>query len=271
MRIPSHREVSTSPARIQSPTVTDVFDRVQAISATVTLWPDEPAPGSGFAHDLTVSADLDPYTVARTQLLTAMRRLRDAARLVQKDDGWGTHLLMLRPALVLAAKAAWIARPDRSNERVGRALGMVLSDQRMGATAMRQAVTQGGIPEFGDVADKYERNLIDLAEAVPIAPLKPPGDQTMIRELGGDVNDYYGSGEASSHMQLLWNASSSLAHGETWFQMLSGGLQRRQLAEIFTAQSFNTVCSGINTTSLRICWHATHPSPLPFRPGAAPT
>jgi hypothetical protein len=237
---------------LQCHTVTDVFDRVKAMSATVTLWPDSPSAGSGFAGDRALSAQVDSYTVVRTQLLTSIRRLRVAAGLVEDDDGWGAHLLMLRPALVLAAKAAWIARPDYSEERVRRTLGVLLNDQRRGAKAMREAVSQGAIPEFEQVASKFEKSRNKLAALVPLAPVDPSGDQTMIRELGADVDRYYGTEDASSDMQLLWNVSSSLAHGEKWFSLLSGGLQRRPFATILTTRSLDIVCSAINTTSLRI-------------------
>lgn len=228
--------------------------------ATVTLWPKEPTAGSGFADDLALSAQVDSFTVARLQLLTSMRRLRNAARLVTEDDGWGTHLLMLRPALVLAAKAAWIVRPDVSEERVCRTLGVLLNDQRRGARAMREAVSQGAIPEFEQVATRFDQSSRDLASLVPLAPVDPPSDQTLIRELGSDVNSYYGSDGASPDLQLVWNVSSSLAHGEAWYSLLSGGLQRKPFAETFTAQSFDIVCSGINTTSVRILQLAATPS-----------
>jgi hypothetical protein len=90
----------------------------------------------------------------------------------------------------------------------------------------------------------------------------------LIRELGGDVNSYYGSNDASSDMQLLWKVSSSLAHGETWFSLLSGGLQRKPFAKILAAQSLDIVCSGINTTSLRILLLATTP-PAQLHPSTA--
>ena len=199
------------------------IDRVKAMSATVTLWPDDPSPGSGFASDRALSAQVDSYTVARIQLLTSIRRLRDAAQLVVDDDGWGTHLLMLRPALVLAAKAAWIARPVLSEERVRRTLGVLLNDQRKGAKAMRDAVSQGAISEFEQVASRFEKSCNELANLVPLSPVAPPGDQTMIRELGADVDRCYGTEDASSDMQLLWNVSSSLAHGEKWFRCSLAG------------------------------------------------
>jgi hypothetical protein len=112
------------------------------MSAIVMLWPTEPHPGSGFADDYALCSNAPTFDLARHQLLTALRRLQDAAGLVVNDDGWGSHILTLRPSLVLAAKGAWIVRPQRSEERVGRTLGMLLEDQRRGAAAMRRAVSQ---------------------------------------------------------------------------------------------------------------------------------
>ena len=239
--------------------MSDVFERVDAMSSVVTLWPQQPAAKSGFAADQSLCTDVPTFSIARYQILTSLRRLREAARLSSEDDGWGSHVLMLRPALVLAAKAAWIVRPDVSEERVGRALGMLVSDQGRGAKAMRAAVLQGAIPEFGDLADNFDRNSQGLARGAPVAPIRPLGDEAIIRELGQDVDTHYGSTDAASDMQLLWNASSSLAHGETWFSQISGGDNRKRLREVLTSRSFDSVCSGIDTTSLRITWHATHP------------
>jgi len=242
--------------------VTDVYDRIEAMSATVALWPSEPAAGSSFAADNALGSVAPTFDVARHQLLTAIRRLRDAARLAGRDDGWGSHILMLRPALVLVAKAAWVVRPEQSAERVGRALGTLLSDQRRGATAMRDAVSQGAIAEFGHLALKYESNADALESSGSVPSIKPPADQAMIRELGRDVDLYYGSDDTQSDMQLLWNASSSLAHGETWFNQLTGGLRRQRLGDVLTSRSFDCVCSGINVTSLRIHRQSTDISEL---------
>jgi len=126
-------------------------------------------------------------------------------------------------------------------------------------------VLRGAIPEFGDLADNFDRNSLALAQGSSIAPIKPPRDEALIRELGQDVDNYYGSSDTASDMQLLWNASSSLAHGETWFSQISGGDNRKRLREVLTSRSFDSVCSGINTTSLRITWHAT----LPIAPVAS--
>lgn len=230
------------------------------MSATVTLWPIAPLAGSAFAADSGLCPTVPTFDIARHQLLTSIRRLREAARLVDQDDGWGSHILMLRPSLVLVAKAAWVVRPEQSTERVGSALGILVSDQQRGASAMKEAVSQGAILEFGDLADKYESNARALESSASIRAVRPPRDQTIIRQLGQDVDRYYGSEDTPSDMQLLWNASSSLAHGETWFNQLSGGPHRRRLRDVLTTRSFDSVCSGINVTSLRICQLATEVS-----------
>jgi len=141
------------------------------MSTTVTLWPDEPYPGSGFAADHASCPNVPTFDVARHQLLTSLGRLRDAAKLVEDDDGWGSHILMLRPSLVLVAKAAWIVRPERSEERVGRTLGMLVDDQRRGAAAMREAASQGAIPAFGDLADNFDRSSDRLSSGARIPPI----------------------------------------------------------------------------------------------------
>lgn len=237
--------------------MTDVRARVEAMSTIVRLWPVEPSPASGFAADHALCSDAPTFDVVRHQLLTSLRRLRDAARLHEEDDGSGSHIFMLRPALVLVAKTAWILRPDQPEERVGRVLGMLVDDRKRGAQAMTKAADQGAIPEFRDLADKFERNANSLAKATTIRPIRPPADEPMILELGNDVDTYYASSDAKSDVQILWNASSSLAHGEVWFSELSGGRRPRRLAEVLTERSFAAVCSGLNVTSLRVASLAT--------------
>lgn len=235
------------------------------MSVTAELWPSEPSPGSGFAADGESGSSVSTYVVTRIQLLEAIQRLRAAASLIrrQQDAEWGAHLVILRPALVLTAKAGWIVRPDASPERVGRAIGLVISDQRMGARAMQAAVDQGALPAFGSVGAAFERSANLVASNSPQRPVAPLGDQALIRELASDVDGYYGTANASADMQILWNASSGLAHGERWFSVLSSGRRRSRLADILTARSLDVICSGINTTSLRLLWHASSPPAAP--------
>lgn len=248
------------PSERYGPAMTDVYDRVNAMSVIAQVWPTEPTSGSGFAAEAALTEAVSTFDISRHQLMTSVRRLRNAAELSRNDDGWGAHILMLRPALVLAAKAAWILRPDSPEERIGRALGLIMSDQRNGARAMRAVVKQGGLPEFGGVADKYDRSVTRLVSQIPTSGIKPPSDESMIRELGCDINRDDGGNDAPSSMQLLWNASSSLAHGENWFRMLSNGGRGAELAEVITVRSLDIVCSGISVTSSRILGLSSMPA-----------
>jgi len=92
---------------------------------------------------------------------------------------------------------------------------------------------------------------------------RPPSDENLISELGGDIDGYYGSRSGPSDLQLLWNAASSLAHGERWYSSLTGGAGRKVVAEVLTVRSTDAVCSAINVTHLRMLWLAVP------RPGAA--
>lgn len=55
---------------------------------------------------------------------------------------------------------------------------------------------------------------------------RPPPDERLINERGGDIDEYYGSSDGRPDLQLLWNAASSLAHGERWYGSLTGGAER---------------------------------------------
>lgn len=248
--------------------VADVFDRVDAMKVTSTLWPEEPSPGSGFATDTASMPAIPTYLTTRIQLLEAVRLLQAAAQMVraQRDVEWGAHMVLLRPALVLTAKAAWIARPDNSDERVSHATSLIIAEQRKGAKAMRDAVAQGAIREFGSVADAFQRTADQLSAAGNEPPTRPPSDEQLIRQLGSDVDRYYGTDGATSDMQILWNASSSLAHGERWYRALTTERRRPGLATILTERSLDVICSGINTTSLRLLWLAATPPPSSDNP-----
>jgi hypothetical protein len=120
---------------------------------------------------------------------------------------------------------------------------------------MRKAVEQGTPEVFGAVGSVFQRSQAAVKSAVhgltPDAHKRPPGDESMIVDLGSEIDNYYGTDDATSDVQLLWNASSSLAHGERWYSTLTAG-PRRAVAEILTTRSFDVVCSGLHVTGLRI-------------------
>jgi len=243
----------------------DVFDRVRAMPVMAQLWPAEPVVGSGFAADET-RASVSTYTTARILLLDAMHRLRAAAEIAENEAlaEHGTHLLLLRPALVSTAKAAWMVGPEDSGERSTRAVRLICEDQRQGALAMRKALEQGAPNAFGFAADSFERSgaatLASLHERSVEAERKPPRDESLIRNLGSEIDRYYGTNDAASDLQLLWNASSSLAHGERWYSVLTSRPHRAEVAEMLTARSLDGVCSGVNVTGLRLQWLAVAPA-----------
>ncbi|MGC4804997.1 hypothetical protein [Micromonospora sp. DT233] len=235
----------------------DVFDRVQALPTIAKLWPREPGVGSNFASDAT-HASISTYTVARVLLLDAMHRLQAAARIAQTPDlaRQGTHILLLRPALVSTAKGAWLVQAADTADRVSRATRLVAEDRRQGASAMGKAVEQGAPDVFGAVGRAFERSrdvvLSAVRDLTPEVHRRPPRDESMIADLGSAVDSYYGTNSAMSDVQLLWNTSSSLAHGERWYSTLTAGPRRAPVADILTDRSFDVVCSGLNVTGLRI-------------------
>lgn len=247
---------------LASDPVSGVYDRIDAMPAMADLWPREPADGSEFAADGT-RASISTYTVVRILLLEAIQRLRAAAAAAQ-DRGLaeqGVHILLLRPALVSTAKAAWVARGGESAERVSRAARLIAEDRRNGAKALRKAVANGAPPPFNAVADAYERSSEVISAAVRFSSMQPkdrlPGDEVMILELGSEIDRYYGTRSATSDVQLLWRASSSLAHGERWYVTLTTGKRRAQVAEVITVRSLDVVCSGLNVTALGVLSLAT--------------
>jgi hypothetical protein len=229
------------------------------------LWPAEPVVGSGFADDETRTS-VSTYTAARVLLLDAMRRLRAAAEMAENQTlaEQGTHLLLLRPALVSAAKAAWAVAPEDSAERSTRAVRLICEDMRQGTLAMRKALEQGAPNAFDIAARTFERSgastLASLQERSFEAEKKPPRDESLILDLGSEIDRYYGTNDAASDLQLLWNASSSLAHGEHWYSALTSRPSRAEVAKILTERSFDGVCSGINVTGLRLLWLAAAPA-----------
>ena len=212
--------------------------------------------GSDFGADL-AHASISTYTVARVLLLDAMHRLRAAARTAQSRDlaGQGTHILLLRPVLVSTAKAAWLVGAADSAERASRAVRLIAANQRQAAMAMRKAVEQGAPDVFGAVGATFERSrvaVLSAGQGLTDADKPPPRDESMIVDLGIKINRYYGTSHATSDVQLLWNTSSSLAHGERWYSTLTTTPNRAKVAEILTTRSFDVVCSGLHVTALRI-------------------
>jgi hypothetical protein len=164
--------------------------------------------------------------------------------------------------LVATAKAAWLVRPDDSAERVQRALDLVREDQRQGVSAMLKAVGVGASSLFQSIADVFEGNRTKLQAAgsnLAAASKKPPSDERLIRDLGLDVDRYYGVDGTTADLQLLWNIASSLSHGERWHSLLTGRNRGNEAAQILTTRSIDAVCSAINVTSLRILWLASSP------------
>lgn len=241
--------------------MTDVYERVRAMRGVTDLWPSETLPGSDFAGDPS-PASISTYAAARILILEALRWLEASARVAvdERARAHGAHLLLLRPALVSTAKSAWIIRPDDGSERAARAARLAAQDRRQGALAMEKAVQQGAPEVFGQVGRIFERarNVVTSAAEMEAAEVekRPPPDERLINELGGDIDQYYGSSDGRSDLQLLWNAASSLAHGERWYGSLTGGAERKAVAELLTLRSTDAVCSAINVTHLRIVWLA---------------
>jgi hypothetical protein len=236
--------------------VSSVFDRISAMPAIVELLPRKPAVGSAFGTDDAQASST--YTIVRGLLVEAVRGLLVAGETAQRRDlaAVGTHILLLRPSLVSTAKAAWVARAQESGERVSRAARLVAEDRQNGANALRKAAEHGAPTLFKAVANAFERSSAAFTSAarghVPLSNKRPPRDEDLILELGADIDRYYGTDDGTADVQLLWNASSSLAHGERWYASLTSGRRRAEIAEIIAMRSLDVVCSGLNVTALGV-------------------
>jgi hypothetical protein len=252
--------------------VPDVFDRVDAMPVMFKTLPAAALDGSGFAEDAAV-VFFKTYDVVRTRLQDGVTGLLVAARMARDPTTslLGTHLIALRAPLVAAAKGWWLTRPDDSTACVSRAVGLICADRQRGYDAMRAAAELGEMPELQSVAEAFaeaRRTLEAEALRLGVAPARPPGDERLIDGLGDEIDNYYGTHGRNSARQdarLLWNASSSLAHGERWFQDLTSAseaaeAQRRQLAELITHRSLDVVCSGLNILWQRTLFLAAAPS-----------
>jgi len=133
----------------------DLFKRVRATPVIFDLLPSEPALASAFADD----AKLLPfatYDIVRTRLQDAVAKLLLAARLAQHEaqSRYGTHLIILRPALVAAAKGIWLVEPDGTTERAARSCAVLANDRQSAATAMTVATDNGGPSAFAQVGER---------------------------------------------------------------------------------------------------------------------
>jgi hypothetical protein len=250
--------------------VPDVFDRVDAMPVMFQILPAEALDGSGFAVDAAV-VSFRTYDVVRTRLQDGLTGLLVAARMARNPTTslLGTHLLALRAPLVAVAKGWWLTQPNESTARVARAVGLICADRQQGRDAMQKAAELGEMPVALEVAERFaeaRQSLEAEADRLGVAPERTPSDQRLIDNLGDQIDDYYGTHRPAigrRDARLLWNASSSLAHGERWFRDLTSGremaAQRRELAELITHRSLDVVCSGLNLLGRRTLFLATAP------------
>lgn len=252
------------------------MDRVNSMSVWMDVLPDVPSAGSGFDADTQYVA-FSTYAVAKTRLGDGLLRLAASARISHDPPQakYGTHLLALRPALVSAAKGWWLTSSPDSASRAWNACCLLADDRKMGAEAIRRSILHGGPKPFDEVAAafervqrRYEKDARGLRQDKP----KVPADTQLIQNMAADIDVYYGSVDAKSDAFLLWNASSSLAHGERWYADLHRNSEH--LAQTLTERSFAIVCSGLNLLSQRILHLAAAPPAsveLPGSPNGTPS
>lgn len=264
--------MSDGPLSRDAPGETDanvgaVYARVRALRVIAEGFPTEVGDRSGFALDEAVipaSSRLSTFVAAKSLLFEALSAVQAAAATARETrlSARGTHILLLRPGLVSVAKAAWVVRPTDPAERVVRVGRLVAEDGRQGASAMRKFVETGANEQFGAVAAAFERGreevLRDLHGLSSDVGARPPRDETLIRELGQEIDRYYGSADSTADVQLLWSASSSLAHSERWYAALSRG-ERAAVAEIVTSRSLDVLCSAVNVTWQRVLYLTATP------------
>lgn len=248
-----------------------VLERVDAMRTLLDLLPDQPSPESRFESDA-AGLPFHTYDVVRTRLQDGIVELKVAARVAQDKPvrARGLHLVMLRPALVSAAKAWWLVDDKSANSRVSRAIVMVAADRANGACAMAAAGKLGELQAFEGISEKFADARVRiqrLAEQHALDLPRLPRDGELIDGVGREVDLYYGTRGANSarlDVRLLWNASSGLAHGERWFSdlalpRLATAAQRNQIIETLTNRSLDVVCSALNVTALRCLFLATAP------------
>lgn len=232
----------------------NVLERVKAMPVMLDVLPGNPTPGSAFDQDARL-VPFATYDVVRTRIQDGIIRLLSAAHVARDStqSRYGTHLITLRPALVAAAKGWWLVDSLDSRIRTWRACCMVAEDRRLGAEAMKKAQQFGGPEPFAQIAAVFERahnRMRDLALSLEHGQVAIPRDSNLLIALARQIDMYYGTSDATSDAFLLWNSSSSLAHGERWYPDLFGGA-RHQGAVVLTERSFDIVCSGIHVLAQR--------------------
>jgi hypothetical protein len=244
-----------------------VLERVKAIPVLLDLLPAHCSPGSQFGEDAKLTA-LDVYSTVRAKLLEGVMRTISASRILQDKAQipFGTHLIILRPALVSAAKGWWMVDSTERTLRVWRTCSVVAADRVSGAKAMRNAQRFGGSEVFGQIADRFEEAreaLHKSASTLRETAMRVPADTKLIIDLASAIDRYYGTTNAGSDALLLWNSASGLAHGEGWYGSLFGRSDKegpRRGADILTDRSFDITCSGLHVLAMRMLELAATPA-----------
>lgn len=231
----------------------DVYERVQAVFELCQnlLRANGPLhPETNFAADAGL-VNFRTYDILRGHLRMGISNFKIASEMSKTPlhSHFGTHLVVLRPALVSFAKAMWILQGGESKARIERAAGLVLADRRQGQRAMGNASRAHSNEGFDAIAQAFQRAQTEVEselERVQFSAKPPPADTVLVENLGAAIDVYYGSaGSARQDALILWNASSSLSHGERWFSQMYA-----HLAQAFTERSIDVVSSGFNLVHL---------------------
>ncbi|MFJ5962046.1 hypothetical protein [Pseudarthrobacter oxydans] len=253
--------------------MTDVYDRVQAVfemSQDLLKASGPLHPETNFATDAAL-VNFRTYDILRNHMKMGMTNLKIAADMSKTPlhSHFGTHLVVLRPALVSFSKALWMLAESESKIRIERAAGLVLADRAQGHRAMgnaSRAHPNEGFQAIGEFFERAQTSMESELARVNFTPARPPADGTLVENLGAAIDIYYGSaGSARQDALILWNASSSLSHGERWFSQLY-----THLARAFTERSLDVVCSGFNLVHLHTLQELADTNALVRFPSVAP-
>jgi hypothetical protein len=253
--------------------VTDVYDRIQAVfelSQDLLKADGDLHPETNFAKDAAL-VNFRTYDVLRGHLKVGVTNLKIAAQMSKTTlhSHFGTHLVVLRPALVSFSKAMWMLAESESRVRIERAAGLIVADREHGYEALDRASRahpDEGFRSIGEVFETAQNNIKSELERISFAPTRPPFDGRLVEKLGDAIDIYYGSeGSARQDALMLWNASSSLSHGERWFSQLY-----THLAKAFTERSLDVVCSAFNLVRLHTLQELVDANALVRFPDVAP-